>query len=240
VNRECWVVDLDVLDYAAASDLQARLVEARVRDEVPDLLLLVEHPPAITLGRSARQENVLVSTPELSAQGVTVHETNRGGDVTYHGPGQLVGYPILRLTGEGRDIHAYLRSLEALLIAAVADFGVSACRVRGLTGVWAEDTGGVPEESGAAAQKIAAIGVAIRHWVTMHGFALNVAPNLDHFRLIRPCGIADRGVTSLAKLLGEAPVKLAVRGSVVRAFGAEFGLTPRWVSSERLLARIET
>ena len=234
MSRECWVVDLDEMDYTTAFDLQTRLVAARVRDEVPDLLLLVEHPPVITLGRSARQENVLFPATELSAQGVAIHETSRGGDVTYHGPGQLVGYPILRLAGKGRDIHAYLRSLEGLLIAAVADFGISAYRIHGLTGVWTE------ARSGAGDQKLAAIGVAIRHWVTLHGFALNVAPNLDHFRLIRPCGITDRGVTSLAKLLGEPPVKAAVRGSVVSAFVSEFDFTPLWVPLESLLAQLDT
>ena len=177
-----------------------------------DLLLLVEHEPVITLGRRARREHLLADPASLARQGITVQETNRGGDITYHGPGQLVGYPILDLQALGQSVHGYVRHLEEVLIRTVADFGVSAGRIEGLTGVWVGTC------------KIAAIGVAIRHWVTMHGFALNVAPCLDHFGLIIPCGIADKGVTSLAQILGR-PVPLEeVQPVLIRHFGEVFGL----------------
>lgn len=232
MSQPCWVVDLGAREYPAAFALQQRVVEARRQGCVPDLLLLVEHPPVVTLGRSADERNLLASAEALAVRGIDVHESNRGGDVTYHGPGQLVGYPHLRLTGSRRDIHAYVRSLESLLIRALSEFGIVGGRVPDLTGVW------VGEEPGDE-EKIAAIGVAIRHWVTMHGFALNVDPNLDHFRLIRPCGIAGRGVTSMRKLLGGAPVKVVVRDAVVEAFCGEFELDPQWVAPEELVTRLD-
>jgi len=234
MSTPCWVVDLGVQEYGAALALQTRLVEARIADQVPDLLLFVEHPPTVTLGRSAHRENLLAGETGLAAAGIAVYETNRGGDVTYHGPGQLVGYPILRLTGERKDVHSYMRSLEQVLIDALREWGVSARRLPGLTGVWA------PGREGGKPEKIAALGVAIRHWTTFHGFALNIDPDLDHFALIRPCGLAEYGVTSLRKLLGVAPVQSLVRDAVARAFCREFGYTPRAVSPAELLAGIET
>jgi lipoyl(octanoyl) transferase len=182
--------------YGHASRLQERLVEARRRGEAPDTLLLLEHPPVVTLGRGAHAENLLLDAADLAARGIELHEAGRGGDVTYHGPGQLVGYPVLALTGDRRDAHRYLRDIEEGLIATAAAFGVTAGRVPGLTGAWI------------GREKLAAIGVRIgTGWITSHGFALNVGEDLSGFETIVPCGIRDRGVTSLSAACGR-PVTL--------------------------------
>jgi len=209
---------LGVVDYAAALELQRELVEARRSGTIPDTLLLLEHPPVITLGVKTRGKptNVVASPDELARQGVEVFETGRGGDVTYHGPGQLVGYPILDLSPHRRDVHRYVRDLEEALIRAVGAFGIEAHRVSGLTGIWA----GSPRRE----EKLGAIGVRISRWITSHGFALNVAPDLRHFQLIVPCGIADRGVTSMEQLLGRpvpmTDVEDAVAGAMAEVFAA--------------------
>ena len=177
--------------YARACALQERLVEARRRGEAPDTLLLLEHPPVVTLGRTAHLENVLLDRGALSARGIELHEAGRGGDVTFHGPGQLIGYPVVGLRAARRDAHGYLRHLEEGLIRVAAAFGVTAGRVPGLTGVWV------------GREKLAAIGVRIgTGWITSHGFALNVGDDLSGFQTIVPCGIRDRGVTSLSRALG--------------------------------------
>jgi lipoyl(octanoyl) transferase len=182
--------------YAGGLELQARLVEERQRQAIPDTLLLLEHDPVVTLGRNARRENLLLPEEELRRRGIEVFETGRGGDVTYHGPGQVVGYPILDLGLGRRDVHRYVRDLEEVMIRTCADYGVAAGRVAGLTGTWV------------GAEKIGAIGVRISRWVTSHGFAFNVGTDLSPFGLIVPCGIRERGVTSLEGLLGR-PVALA-------------------------------
>ena len=208
--RICEQHDLGLMPYFRALELQQSLVEARKRGEAPDTLLLLEHPHVITLGRAANPAHVLISEGVLAAKGVELVETGRGGDVTYHGPGQLVGYPIINLAPQRCDVRRYVRDLEEVLIRAARDFGVEAERIPGLTGVWVGD------------EKLAAIGVRISRWVTMHGFALNVTTDLDYFRLIVPCGIADHGVTSLQKILG-APVEVqSVAWSVTRHFGEVF------------------
>ncbi len=205
---------LGTVDYQAALDLQQRLVEERKQGRIPDQLLLLEHPPVITLGaRNHNSRSNVLDTPEsLALKGVALFETGRGGDVTYHGPGQLVGYPILELQADRRDVHRYVRDLEEVLIQAVSDFGIAAARIPGLTGIWVDD------------DKLAAIGVRISRWVTSHGFALNVSTDLSHFGLIVPCGIADRGVTSMQRLLGRpvpmAEVEDAVAVRFERVFGA--------------------
>lgn len=182
------------VDYSRAQRMQDSLVAARRAGEVPDTLLLLEHPPVITLGRSSDPRNLLADRGELDRRGVELRRCGRGGDVTYHGPGQLVGYPILDLKRPRPDLHRYLRDLEEGLIRAVADFGVSARRRPGLTGVWV------------GRSKLAAIGVRVSSgWITSHGFALNVSTDLSGFSAIVPCGIRDGDVTSLARLLGEPP-----------------------------------
>jgi lipoyl(octanoyl) transferase len=182
---------LGTIGYQAALDLQVRLVEERKQGRIPDQLLLLEHPPVITLGARNRQgrSNVLETEEALALKGVDVFETGRGGDVTYHGPGQLVGYPIVELPPDRRDVHRYVRDLEEVLIRTVADFGIAGSRVPGLTGIWVGDN------------KLAAIGVRLSRWVTSHGFALNVSTDLSNFGLIVPCGITGKGVTSMERLL---------------------------------------
>jgi len=190
--RELVVRRLGRIRYAEGLALQERLVRERQQGAIPDTLLLLEHEPVFTLGRNARQENVLFPADSLRGRGFDVFETGRGGDVTYHGPGQIVGYPILDLSPDRRDVHRYVRDIEEVMIRACADFGVTACRVPGLTGCW------IGEE------KLGAIGVRISRWVTSHGFALNVDLDLAPFRLIVPCGIKERGVTSLSLQLGRS------------------------------------
>ena len=200
------------VEYEAAVDLQKQLVEARRTGAIGDTLLLLEHPPVITLGVKTRGErtHIVASEAALAAAGVAVFETGRGGDITYHGPGQLVGYPIFDLNPDRRDVHRYVRDLEEVLIRAAAGFGIDARLVPGLTGVWAGEPG--------REEKLAAIGVRISRWITSHGFALNVGTNLDHFTLIVPCGIADRGVTSLSRLLGRDVTMAEAEDAVVRGF----------------------
>lgn len=200
--------------YDSALEAQVACVERlKTGEERPEtgFLLLLTHPPVITVGRSGEESNILVSEERLRREGVALRHVSRGGDVTYHGPGQIVGYPILRLDGPDRDVHAYLRRLEQVIMDALAGFGIESGRRPGFTGVWV------------AEEKIAAIGVAITRWVTYHGFALNVDPDLDHFALINPCGIADRQVTSMARLL-DAPVdRRRVEDALVARVAGEFG-----------------
>jgi lipoate-protein ligase B len=182
---------LGTVRYAEALALQRELVEARRAGRIPDTLLFVEHPHVLTLGvrGDGGRSHILASADVLAARGVEVHETGRGGDITYHGPGQIVGYPIIDLKPDRCDVHRYVRDLEEVLIRTADDYGVAAHRVEGLTGVWVGQS------------KLAAIGVRIARWITSHGFALNVNTDLDYFSLIVPCGIADRSVTSLSRLL---------------------------------------
>jgi len=206
---------LGTVPYAEGVALQQQLVEERRTGEIPDTLLLLEHPHVITLGVKVHRDrsHIVASGDELRARGVEVHESGRGGDVTYHGPGQLVGYPIFDLNPDRRDLHRYVRDVEESLIRALATLGVVAGRKTGLTGVW------VGEE------KVAAIGVRISRWITSHGFALNVNTDLDYFSLIVPCGIADKGVTSLARLRGGAVARQEVEQAVVGGFCEVFGLS---------------
>lgn len=183
---------LGIVPYGEALALQRSLVEQRRAGAIPDLLLLLQHPPVITLGvkGDGGRGNITATSAQLAQLGVEVHEAGRGGDVTYHGPGQIVGYPILDLRPDRCDVHRYVRDLEEVMIRVCADYGVTAGRIKGLTGAWV------------GAEKIGAIGVRISRWITSHGFAFNVDTNLGHFQLIVPCGISDRGVTSLAKAAG--------------------------------------
>jgi lipoate-protein ligase B len=190
------VRDLGTIAYADAVELQDVLAEARLRDQIGDTLLLLEHSPVITLGRRATLDDVFLTESALAEQGIEVHRATRGGLVTYHGPGQLVGYPIVKLRARGLTIPCYVRALELAIISALEELGIAARIEEGHVGVWT-DRG-----------KIGAIGVAQRHGVTMHGFAVNLQPDLSHFSLINPCGIAELGVTSAAAMLGH-PVDVA-------------------------------
>jgi lipoyl(octanoyl) transferase len=205
------------VSYDDGLALQAQLVEQRRSGAIPDTLLLLEHPPVITLGVKTRlgPKHIVASDAELAHEGVTVHETGRGGDVTYHGPGQLVGYPILNLAPNRKDVHVYVRDVEDVLIRTAAAFGVEAKRVTGLTGVWVGPEG--------REEKLAAIGVRISRWITSHGFALNVSTDLRHFNLIVPCGIVDRGVTSLEKVLGRTVSMAEAEDAAAAAFASVFG-----------------
>ena len=207
---------LGCVDYAEALELQKALVEDRRAGRMGDTLLLLEHPPVLTLGVKTRgtSTNIVASKEQLASAGVAVFETSRGGDVTYHGPGQLIGYPILDLRPDRCDVHKYVRDLEAALIVALRLFGIEGVRVPGLTGVWVGPSG--------REEKIAAIGVRISRWITSHGFALNVSTHLDHFGLIVPCGIRDRGVTSIARELGHDVVPADVEDAVVAGVGQVF------------------
>jgi lipoyl(octanoyl) transferase len=229
---QLWIVSLGQLPYADALDLQRRVARARISGAVPeDVLLLVEHPPVVTLGRSTKAHNLTSSPALLAARGVELFEVERGGDVTFHGPGQLVGYPILDLKRHRRDLHWYLRQVEEALIAALAEYDVAAGRSSGYTGVWTADADAaefVPR------RKIASIGVHARDWVTWHGFALNVTTDLSYFDLIVPCGIAGVDMTSLERELHERGGRpgvtvAAAEEAVGRAFGRVFALAPREV-----------
>ncbi len=223
------VVQLGLVDYTTATGLQTTLVDLRKAGRIADTLLLLEHPPVITLGRNATRQNVVASDQQTRQAGVELFECDRGGDVTYHGPGQLVGYPIFDLRDRPKRMGAvdYVRHLEEALIRTCADFGISARRLAGLTGVWTI----APEA------KIAAIGVHISRGVTSHGFALNVTTDLDHFKLIVPCGIADKPVTSLHKAIAKldpgraAPALDDVATVVVRNFGKVFESQVLWVDT---------
>ena len=206
-----WLADLGTVEYGTAFALQRFLVAERDADRLPDVLLLLEHPPVITLGRRGSRDDIYADEGTLAAEGVSVFETNRGGLVTYHGPGQIVGYPIARLRAIAGDAPTYVWRLEETIIRTLAEFGVSAGRDAGHRGVFTE--GG----------KIAAIGVAVTHGVTMHGFALNVCPNLGHFELIDPCGIGGLGVTSVERAAGQCLDPIDVRRALAFHFGAVFG-----------------
>jgi len=197
--------------YADGLALMERLVAERQAGAIPDTLLLLEHDPVVTLGRSARPQNVLLTREALAARGVELFETGRGGDVTYHGPGQVVGYPIFDLSPDRRDVHRYVRDLEEVMIRVAADYGIVAERVEGLTGTWVDK------------DKLGAIGVRIARWVTSHGFALNVRTDLSHFALIVPCGISARGVTSLGALLGRDVGLEEVQDRIVTHLSVVFG-----------------
>jgi lipoate-protein ligase B len=232
LNKECWVVELGLAGYAAAYDLQRQLVAARKAGAIPDVLLLCEHPHVITLGRSGKREHLRASDHLLRQMNVEFHSTDRGGDITYHGPGQLVGYPILNLAEIRRDVVWYVRQLEEAMIRATADFGIAARRVDGRTGIWVDQPAGE--------EKLAAIGVHISRWVTSHGFAYNVATDLRYFDLIVPCGISDRRPTSLERLLGRAVTVRDVAPRIVERFGEVFELSMHQVAPAELVERLQS
>jgi lipoyl(octanoyl) transferase len=224
------IADLGRISWSDAYALQQRLVAARKAAELDDVFLLCEHPHVITLGRNANRANLLVSEHVLGQKGVELHPTNRGGDITYHGPGQIVGYAIVDLSGIKRDVGWYVRTLEEAMIRASADFGVTAFRVPGKTGIW------VP--AGDTEEKLAAIGVHISRWVTSHGFAFNVSTDLRYFDWIVPCGIADRKATSLEKLLSRRVSLDDVKPRLVHHLADLLARAPRLVSHEEVLREL--
>ena len=228
---EALQVDLGLMGYAEACALQKRVVAARKAGAIEDMLLLCEHPHVITMGRSGKRENLLASENVLRQKGVEFHASDRGGDITYHGPGQIVGYPILNLGAIRRDVVWYVRMLEEAMIRATAEFGVAAERVAGKTGIWVGSSG--------AEEKLAAIGVHISRWVTSHGFAYNVSTDLRNFDLIVPCGIADRKATSLEKLLGRQVKEKEVAPRIAKYLGDLLGLEMKEASRKELLEKLD-
>jgi lipoyl(octanoyl) transferase len=242
-----------LIGYAEAYTLQKRIVAARKADAIEDVMLFCEHPHVITQGRNGKREHLLVGEYVLRQKGVEFYETSRGGDITYHGPGQIVGYPILNLGEIRRDVVWYVRMLEEAMIRATAEFGVVAFREPGKTGVWVEIAESGPftshespatshqsqRDTFAAGKKLGAIGVHISRWVTSHGFAYNVSTDLRFFDLIVPCGIADRKATSLEKLLGRAVSEAEVTPRLAKHLGELFGCELREVSKEDLLRKLE-
>ena len=213
--RSLVVRRLGLVPYADGLELQRQLVEDRKADRIPDTLLLLQHPHVLTIGvKRDGRSHILASPDRLTSLGVDVFETGRGGDVTYHGPGQLVGYPIVDLNPDRRDVHRYVRDLEEVMIRVCADYGLEAGRVKGFSGAWIGD------------EKIGAIGVRISRWITSHGVAFNVTTDVDFFNLIVPCGIADKGVTSLASQLGRAPEMAQVEERFVSHFAAVLDRQP--------------
>jgi lipoic acid synthetase/lipoyl(octanoyl) transferase len=224
--RRCTAVFLGRSSHASAHALQVRIETLRKRGEGEDALLLVEHPPTVTLGRNGTWNNLRVDREVLRRRGVEAVDVDRGGDITFHGPGQLVGYPILRLEGPERDVARYMRALEEVLIRTLARYGIAAGREAGLTGVWT------------SRGKIAALGVHLSRWVTRHGFALNVATDLGFFDLIVPCGLAGRPVATMAACLGRELALEAVARDLVEEFGPVFGREVVWSDEASLRSAV--
>ncbi|HYL47076.1 MAG TPA: lipoyl(octanoyl) transferase LipB [Candidatus Limnocylindrales bacterium] len=225
-SKICWVEDLGLVPYLPACEWQQRLVQARKAGAIPDVLLLCEHPHVITLGRNGKRDNLRVNGRLLAQQNVEFHPTDRGGDITYHGPGQIVGYPILDLADHRRDVRWYVNQLEEIMIRAAADFGIQAKRDAAHRGVW------VAAPSGD--EKLAALGVHLSRWITSHGFAFNVSTDLRYFDWIVPCGIAGCRATSLEKLLGRAVRSEEVKPRLMAHFAEVFGSKLETVTVEEL------
>ena len=211
-KKTCEIWDLGLTEYGEAWELQRRLHHQRLEGEISDVLLLLEHPPTITIGKSGTLDNVLISRERLVQQGISLFFIDRGGDVTYHGPGQIVGYPIFDLRERGKDLHHYVHNLEEVILRTLRDFSIDAGRDESHPGVWVDG------------EEIAAIGLNVRRWVSMHGFALNVNTNLDHFTFINPCGFSDRRATSMSKILCRKISKEEVMERLVSHFYDVFGI----------------
>jgi len=214
----CTVYQLGLIEYSKAYYLQTELLDRRINGQIKNALLLLEHPPTITIGKSGKLENVLASQVQLAKRGVSIFFIDRGGDVTYHGPGQLVGYPIIDLRDRGKDLHQYVRDIKEVIIRTLKDFGIKACRDNTHPGVWVGD------------KEIAAIGLRVRKWVTMHGFALNVNTESESFSLINPCGFSDRTATSISKLLSQDVSVAAVTERLLVHFSKVFDAQMEWGS----------
>lgn len=222
------LIKLGQIEYPAALDLQLQLLKLRQLDKIEDTLLLLEHPPVITVGTAGKDGNILADEEILNSMGVTVHHISRGGDVTYHGPGQLVGYPILNLKQQDKDVKIFFRRLEDTFIELLKqEYGIDAGRDPKYPGVWVGN------------EKITALGCAVKRWVTMHGFAFNINTNLEHFRWINPCGILDKGVTSLQKILGQAQNMEQITELTAEYFTRQYGYTSRYVEKDTFLREVE-
>lgn len=222
----CWVVDLGRVSWQPACELQRQLVQARKTGAIADVLLICEHPHVITLGRNGTRDHLRAGEALLEQMNVQFHMTDRGGDITYHGPGQVVGYPILDLTEHRRDIRWYVQQLEEVMVRASADFGIAAKRLEGQHGVWIETPDGE--------EKLGALGVHLSRWVTSHGFAYNVSTDLRYFDLIVPCGIAGKRVTSVERAVGRAVSMKEVRARLIDHFASVFSRQARKIGTEEL------
>jgi lipoate-protein ligase B len=230
-KKNCWVVDLGLIPYGRACEIQRRVVEARKNGAIPDVLLLCEHPHVITLGRNGQRAHLRASDQLLEQMNVEFSDTDRGGDITYHGPGQIVGYPILDLAEHRRDVRWFVEQLEEVMIRATADFGVAAGRIADKHGIWVETPRGE--------EKLAALGVHLRRWVTSHGFAYNVSTDLRYFDLIVPCGIADKRTASLERVLGRAVGSGEVWTRLGAHFAEVFSRELQSISTGELLEALE-
>ena len=218
-----FVAILDETDYLEALAMQEKLLQLRQQNKVPDIMLLLQHPPTVTLGTRENRYNIITPEAELEKLGVNIYKINRGGDVTYHGPGQIVGYPILNLNGYGKSVRLYVDKLEEVFLGLLGqEYGVTAGRDSQYTGVWVGN------------EKIAAIGCSVKRWVTMHGFAFNVNTDLNHFTWINPCGIIDKGVTSLQKILGQPQDINTVNGQIIFHFSRVFNCEPEIIDRQNL------
>ncbi len=210
LNKTCIVYQLGEMEYGKAYEIQQRLHHERVNNKISDSLILLEHPPTLTIGKSGNPENILVPRKRLAEEGIAVFNTGRGGDVTYHGPGQLVGYPIIDLSKRGKDVHLYVYELEEVLLQTLKDFSIAAVRDDSHPGVWMDN------------KEIAAIGLSVKKWVTLHGFALNVNPDLDHFSYINPCGFSERKATSISQILGHEVAMDVLTNHLLKKFSEVF------------------
>jgi len=221
---QCNFAQLGRISYEDALELQKKIAEARGDNRIEDTLLLLEHPPVITIGRSGNSQNILASREILEREGIQLYTVDRGGDVTYHGPGQLIAYPIINLANHGTDIHSYVYRIEQSIVGLLKrEYAVETGIVQGYVGVWY------------GTEKIAAIGVAVRSWITTHGFALNVDPDMNHFAMIHPCGIRDRGVTSLSRILNRKVTVEEVAKKYPRCFGETFGVEMNEITLKELM-----
>jgi lipoate-protein ligase B len=221
--KECWILEIEQIGYHEAHELQKKLVNARLKNQIKDILLLLEHSPVFTASRKETFNHILADQSALEKEGIQVCQTDRGGDVTYHGPGQVVGYSIMDLKAQGKDLHRYIRNIEQMLIDTLMEYGIRAENKPQYPGVW------VGEE------KIAAIGIAIKKgWISMHGFALNVEPNMKHYEMIIPCGIADKGVTSMAAILGTSVDVVELNKRISDHYGTIFQRLPKRMTMEAL------
>ena len=222
-KQNSWVIDINKIAYEEAFELQKKLVHHRSRDEIKDTLILLEHLPVFTANRTESFRNILVTDEVLKKEGIAVCKTDRGGDVTYHGPGQIVGYNIMDLKLQGKDIYVYVRNMEQMIIDTLAEYGIESGRDEKHTGVWVGN------------EKICAIGIAIkRNWISMHGFALNVEPNMEHYRMIVACGIADKGVTSMSAVLGRSVSMQKIKAKLIKHYGIIYERVPENISVEEL------
>lgn len=222
------IIKLGLIEYQVALDLQLKILKLSQQEAIGNVLLLLEHPPVLTIGINGKDNNILINEDALCEMGVAVFRSNRGGDVTYHGPGQVVAYPIMNLNNFGKDVKDYVRLLEETSIRLMKEeYGLNADRKTGFPGVWVGN------------DKITAIGCAVKRWVTMHGFAFNVNTNLEHFKWINPCGFTDKGVTSLEKLLGGSQDMDMVTNYIIKHFTNLFNMEPEMIDREVFLRKIE-